>query len=342
MLPNLSVPVTGKRSINPAVRCLLLGLPLLFTLLAGCRGEVSFVFERDIRLDPAARLSTISELRAGPDGDILVIDAMSRQAVLFDSDGTLKRMVDPSECRDDIQRRPISGDIGSRFIFLNNSDERGFVFDAEGWCLSDVDPSYQPFRHLAIISDTSLAGIRTTREGSTVFELASIEGRVIFSRELPRAPLPFADANIRGGGFAIGHDAAYFAPSVSPVLYRVSPTEVEMIDLSHLDLKTPVLDLPHSIGPNNRRLAENMASEITRNDGVFLLEDGSLFLQYFTPEVGYTRIILDPESPEEYRLSKSRLGFMEMRGGRAYHVEAPARNATGNPSIAVYRLVGEE
>ena len=238
-------------------------------------------------------------------------------------------------------RRPVSGDIGSRFIFLSNSDERGFVFDAEGRCLSDVDPSYRPFRHLSIISDTSLAGIRTNRGGSTVFELANIEGRAFFSRELPPAPLPSADANIRGGGFAIGHDAAYFAPPVSRVLFRVSPTDVEMIDLSYLELGTPEFDLPHSIGPNNRRLAENMASEITRNDGVFLLENGSLFLQYYTPEVGYTRIILDPDNPEDYRLSKSRLGFMEMKGGKAYHVEAPARNATGNPGIAVYRLAGE-
>ena len=93
-------------------------------------------------------IAEIKSLDVAPDGRMLVVDLIGRQALLFDPDGKLLALLDPSVCHPGFEVRPVNATFsGDQSIFLNNAGPWGYRFTSEGSCLGNVDADYAMVVH---------------------------------------------------------------------------------------------------------------------------------------------------------------------------------------------------
>ncbi|MXW15436.1 MAG: hypothetical protein F4120_01685 [Rhodothermaceae bacterium] len=292
-------------------------------------------------------ISQIWSLDIDSKGRLLVVDLSGGQAFLFDSDGSLLAVLDPSSCHPGFEFRPVNAIFqDDQSIFLVNAGPWGYRFTAEGECLGNVhsDFSLAMVGFLDTDSRGNLVGLYRMPTASVIRHMTS-KGETVREIELPASKFPNANARIRRGGIVADETYTFYAGALEPhvlkvtrdgtieskILHRTSWFHDASKDIPGFDSGGPAA-LMKAIG--------DMQASTTFTNQIFELNDQSIMVQYSGPKgLGYQIFTKDGLLVTE-ELGTNYL-FEQAKSGLLYRVVQPDMDYTdlGNPSIEVYEYI---
>ena len=303
-----------------------------------------FELDHRIVLGEDVLISSIRSLKILPNGQLLLIDTQGSQVVVIDRNGALVKNLDPADCHPGFELRPIGVAVNAKYIFLTNSSPWGYVFNSDESCYSAVDVSFRPSFAFTFVSDSLLAGIYHVRGERPHIQWFDQKGAMLEKLDFPETDFPNADHRMEAGGILSVGDDIWWAPPISHHLFRIRDGKIQDFDPTvFYDLGHPSEDIPEVLNPSLFKKVGQILKEARRNEGVFLLPDGKLLLQYHNPGDGTIRVIADPDNLKDFRIEQSDFVFLEVHGEFAYAVGPPELNEDGSDTnyvIDVYRYVG--
>ena len=304
----------------------------------------AFQLVDQIVLSEDVMVSSIRSLRILPNGELLLVDALGSQLVVVNRDGSLVRNLDPADCHPGFELRPIGVAVNAKYIFLTNSSPWGYVFNSDESCYSAVDVSFRPSFAFTFVSDILLAGIYHVRGERPHIQWFDQKGAMLEKLDFPETDFPNADHRMEAGGILSVGDDIWWAPPISHHLFRIRDGKIQDFDPTlFYDLGHPSEDIPEVLNPSLFKKVGQILKEASQNEGVFLLPDGKLLLQYHNPGDGTIRVIADPDNLKDFRIEQSDFVFLEVHGEFAYAVGPPELSEDGSDTnyvIDVYRYVG--
>ena len=294
-------------------------------------------------------IAEIKSLDVAPDGRMLVVDVIGQQAFLFDPDGKLLALLDPSLCHPGFEVRPVSAIfVGDQSIFLNNAGPWGYRFTPEGSCLGNVDPNYVVVSSgfLDVNAQGNLFGVYTLPDRQFI-RYMSPSGKTLHEIVLPSSKYPNAVYRVGMGGLVVDEAHMFYAGSVEPHILKITldGTVVASISRRTSWFRDVSRDLPdmNSNGPSGLMKAfGNMLSSSTLVSDIFELTDQVLMVQYSNGTRGRGYQVFTKHGllvAEELGLQHR---FKYGKDGLVYRVVQPELDDTGqlpNPFIEVYQFI---
>lgn len=305
-----------------------------------------FEYERDIVLGDEVFLDSAIRLSMGPNWEILALDLLQSQVLLFEAEGSLIRKLDPESCNPGFRFRLLAtagGAFGENQIVVLNSTPPHFLFDRQGNCTGTLGSGWTNLLHQVIDEENRLVGIERLSPGEG-YALVSgnLDGDEISSIPLGTGYYAENDFNILNEGFAKGPRFSFFMPSVSPVLFKVNGDHVERIPRSaFLDDVVPPVELQKMAGPET---AARLFRSVTMNQKLFALDDERIFMQFSIPGSKKLKwVVMDQKNTDQFWTQTSDFHMDLVHEGFGYRILYPELDSdleSGNPTIQVYRYVG--
>lgn len=292
-------------------------------------------------------ISQIWSLDIDSKGRLLVVDLSGGQAFLFDSDGSLLAVLDPSSCHPGFEFRPVNAIFqDDQSIFLVNAGPWGYRFTAEGECLGNVHSDFS----LAIAGwlDTDSRGNLVGHyrmPAASVIRYMTSKGETVREIELPASKFPNANARIRRGGIVADETHIFYAGALEPHVLKIAGDGTRKSKISHRTswFHDASRDIPDSDLGNPAALMKafgDIQASTTFTNQIFELNDQSIMVQYSGPKgLGYqiftkNGLLVTEELGTNYL-------FEQAKSGLLYRVVQPDLDYTalGNPSIEVYEYI---
>lgn len=317
-----------SRAFNYSVICMLFLIGVTLTLRAQSTAP-RFVYEKSITLDEDAFIGMVTDLTVTPSGEIILTDGKSKEVFIFHPDGRLKTTLDPVGCHPGFNFFPLSVEASDRYLFLMNSGNWGYVFNADGSCFGNVDPDFRPMNFFAFESESTMVGVRQRGQSRPEMIWFDQTGSTIKQITLPATPFNNIDYRVSSGGVTVGNRGVYWAPAISPIVVRVENESTKEIDISDVFKHDhPDSDLP--AGLDVQELMKRMPSIVTNstsNQGLFVMPDGRILAQYQSsqskPESRWKWVFIDDVGEPSFQLVESEVGFQEVANGFGYRVRFP-------------------
>ena len=291
-------------------------------------------------------IATIRHLDVAPDGRLLVVDMRGGQALLFDPDGKLLALLDPSLCHPGFEARSWSALFaGDQSIFLTNAGPWGYRFTSDGKCLGSVDPDFTApgWGFLDNDAEGNLFGIYRFPDKQVLRHMTS-DGKTIREVTLPPSRNPSAASKINMGGLFVDEEHIFYAGAVEPHELKMTLNDAIVARISHRTawFRDASQDLPDRESGEFMEAASNLFTSTTLVDRIFELTDQTLMVQYRNGRrgSGYQVFTKDGLLVAEELGVKHR--FMYGKDGLVYRVVKPELDESGqlpNPYLEVYRFV---
>ena len=290
-------------------------------------------------------------LDVAPDGRMLVGDMRGSQALLFDPDGKLLALLDPSLCHPGFEVRPVHAVfVGDQSIFLSNAGPWGYRFTPEGRCLGSVDPDYSLVSKrgfLDVDAQGNLIGIYSYPD-KQVLRYMSSSGKTLHEIDLPSSDYPKAARRIAMGGLIVDEEHIFYAGAVEPHVLKMTRDGAIVARISHRsswfrDISRDLPDRNPSDPVGFSKASGNLWASATLTVSIFELTDQALMVQYRNGTRGSGYQVFTKDGllvAEELGVRYHR--FEYGRDGLVYRVVQPKLDETGqlpNPYLEVYRFV---
>lgn len=296
----------------------------------------------------------IWSMDVGPEGQMLIVDFKGQETLLFDPDGNLTAVLDPTLCHPGFLALPVVAKfVGDQSIFVSNGGSpMGYRFTPAGDCLGSVDPEYQVItqgRDLDVGSRGSLFGVYEFPDRQVIRQMDS-SGKTLREIALPPSDFPNATNRIDMGGLVVDDAHMFYAGVAEPhilkltldgdVAARISERSSWFRDVSR-DLSDVRLS---AIGQSGNPLGEFHGS-YTLVQELFELTDKAIMVEYQNSGRGSGYQVFAKDGvlvAEELGIG---LTFNFVKAGRAYRVVQPEQDDSGetpNPRIDVYQFVFPE
>ena len=312
-----------------------------------------------VRLSNEIVIARIDEIDVAPNGDFLIVDKRSSQAILFDQNGNVKRKVKPSDCNPGFSGRPSRGGFITDGIVLitTGGGGGGYRFNRNGECRGNLDEEF--FLPLQVVSDFAghIYGFFAPRglEESARIVKTDSTGKISQTFWLPRTDLPVTALMLRSEGlvYADGY-VFYAAASVGPDVYRFSS---ENGDLDILQVQAPAFYRPITEDRANaysdgrsaviKEISELFSSSSV-TDNIFRIDQNRLLVQWVDMREGVERGKHGLQAIDtDGRLIGETIGrkfpIRVSQGEYAYSWEQPGLDENGelpNPYIYVDKYIG--
>ncbi len=292
-------------------------------------------------------------LDVAPDGCMLVGDMHGWQALLFDPDGKLLALLDPSLCHPGFEVRPVHAVfVGDQSIFLSNAGPWGYRFTPEGRCLGNVDPDYSLIAQrgfLDVDAQGNLFGIYRYPD-KQVLRYMSSSGKTLHEIDLPSSDYPKAARRLAMGGHIVDEEHIFYAGAVEPHVLKMTRDGAIVARISHRtswfrDLSRDLPD-PKSIHPAAlMKASRNLLGSSTLTTDIFELTDRTFMIQYQNSGRGWGYQVFTKDG----LLVAEELGVKHIfhygKYGLVYRVVQPELDESGqlpNLYLEVYRFVAAE
>ena len=169
-------------------------------------------------------IAEIKSLDVAPDGRLLIDDLMGQQGLLFEADGVLSAVLDPSVCHPGFETRPVNAVFaGTKSIFLANAGPWGYKFTTQGRCTSKVDPDYALMQtgFLDATDDGDLFDLYRMPDYPVVRHMTS-NGQTLQEITLPASAFPNATRRISMGGLVVDEAHIFHAGAVEPHILKLT------------------------------------------------------------------------------------------------------------------------
>ena len=292
-------------------------------------------------------MAGIWSLDVAPDGRMLVVDMRGSQALLFDPDGKLLALLDPSLCHPGFEVRPVHAIfVGDQSIFLSSAGPWGYQFTPEGGCLGNVDADYALIEHrgfLDVDAQGNLFGIYRYPDKQVLRHMTS-DGKTIREVTLPPSRNPGAAFTIAMGGLIVDEERIFYAGAVDPHVLKMTLNGAIVARISHRTswFRDASKDLPDQESGGLRQAAGNLLGSSTLTTDMFGLTDQTLMIQYQDSGRGWGYQVFTKDG----LLVAEELGvkhrFKYGKDGLVYRVVQPGLDESGqlpNPYLEVYRFV---
>ena len=293
-------------------------------------------------------ISQIWSLDIDSKGRLLVVDLSGGQAFLFDSDGSLLAVLDPSSCHPGFEFRPVNAIfLDDQSIFLGNAGPWGYRFTAEGGCLGNVHSDFSLVSRPGFWDTDSrgnLVGLYRMPTAS-IIRFMTPNGETVREIELPASKFPNANARMAMGGIVADETHTFYAGALEPHVLKVAGDGTVDSKISHRTswFQDVSKDIP-SYGSGNpaaqMKASSRLRASSTLTSRIFELNDQSIMVQYSGPKgLGYQIFTKDGLLVTE-ELGTNYL-FKQAKSGLLYRVVQPDMDYTalGNPSIEVYEYI---
>lgn len=293
-------------------------------------------------------ISRIHSLDVDSKGRLLVVDLPGGQAFLFNSDGNLLSVLDPSLCHPGFEVRPVNAIfLEDESIFLVNAGPWGYRFTAEGECLGNVhaDFALATAGFLDADSQGTLVGLYRMPTGS-VIRYMTPEGKTVREIELPASKFPNANDRVTTGGVVTDKTHTFYASALEPQVLKIARDGTIESKISHKTswFQDVSRDLPDPDPGNPAALMQafgDLYGSSTLTGRIFELNDQSIMVQYFGPKGGgyqiFTKdgLLVAEELGVNYDFDQAKDGFL-------YRVIEPDMDSftdLSNPLIEIYQFL---
>lgn len=346
------------KSLRPGVFSLALLALVLFTSLGFARFPGTtldsspplehFQKVRTIQFSGSESLliATINHLDVGPDGQLLVVDQVGRQALLFDAQGTMLKELDPSICHPGFHFRPLKAVFAEGYIFLINSLPWGYRFKLDGECLGSLDDTFIAPDHFDFDASGDLYGIYERPEGKLFLRHMDPLGKMIDEAELPPSKHPYAEYRLEGGGVIIDGAHIFYAPATAQHVLKLTRDGAVTATIAHRNswFRSIKEDLPPPAKPTPDffKRAGRLFKNSTITESIFALSDQHFMVQYRNGDRGFGYQVFTRDG--DFVVEETGIDFLfkHAEGGLAYRVVQPELDEQGelpNPYLEVYRFV---
>ena len=295
-------------------------------------------------------IAGIKSLDVAPDGRMLVVDWIGSQAFLFDPDGKLLALLDPSICHPGFEVRPVNAKfVGDQSIFLNNAGPWGYRFTSEGSCLGNVDPDYTMVVHSGfqdVDAQGDLFGLYRFPDKQVIRHM-NASGKTLHEIVLPSSAYPTATDKLGMGGLVVDGTHMFYAGSVETQILKMTRDGAIVAKISDRSswFRDVSKDLPDlkSVGLRAYMKASgDLHKSSTLTQDLFELTDQTLLVQYANGSRGWGYQVFTKDGvllAEELGVSRR---FEHGGNGLVYRVVQPDLDDAGqlpNPYIEVYQFV---
>lgn len=295
-------------------------------------------------------IAEVKSLDVAPDGRMLVVDLIGEQAFLFDAEGKLMALLDPSVCHPGFEIRPVNARfLGDQSILLNNAGPWGYRFTREGNCLGDVDPNYAMTVHSGFQdadAEGSLFGLYRFPDKQVIRHM-NPSGKTLREFVLPPSAYPIATDRVGMGGLVVDETHLFYAGSVEPHILKMTRDGAVVATISDRSswFRDVTKDLPdpRSDGANAfMKATGNLYGNYTLTAGLFELSDQTLMVQYRNGSRGSGYQIFTKDGLLIAEELGVRHRFKHGKDGLVYQVVQPDLDDSGelpNPHLEVYRFI---
>ncbi len=293
-------------------------------------------------------ISEIHSLDVDPKGRLLIVDLRGGQAFLFNSDGNLLSVLDPSLCHPGFEVRPVNAIfLEDESIFLVNAGPWGYRFTAEGECLGNVHADFALATDGFLDADSqgNLVGLYRMPTGSLIRYMTP-EGKTVHEIELPASKFPNANDRVATGGVLIDKTHTFYASALEPQVLKIARDGTIESKISHKTswFQDVSRDLP-GFQPDDPAALFQAVSRLyassTLPGRILELNDQSIMVQYSGPKGGgyqiFTKdgLLVAEELGVNYR-------FDQAKNGLLYRIISPDRDSftdLSNPLIEVHQFL---
>jgi len=331
------------KGVLPAV--MVVALSCLQASCAQPENAPQIVYEGDIVFSGDLLISTIDQVVREHNGNLYVVDRTGQSVYYFDPSGNLIHSLSIEECDPGRAFTPYWVSTNGEKVFVINGGPWGYQFDSEGKCLGRVSEDYYPLRLQVTVGD-SIVGLRRDARPDIplVIKTANLNGETIGTSPIPIGEFPVANRRVETGGLAVTEWATYYAPSITPAIYRIDPQgNLSAIDVSQkFDHELPTEDLPAGrASPELVRAFVQRVRFATANQGLFDAGDDMLIAQYRTTPDRWDRLWLHAKDGTIAWAETDTIGFNYISDGYAFRVNQPEFRDDGsipNPYLEVYAI----
>ena len=298
-------------------------------------------------------IGSIWSMDVGPDGRLLVVDFRGQETLLFDPDGNLTAVLDPTLCHPGFWSVPVVARfVGDQSIFVSNGGSPwGYRFKPEGDCLGSVDLEYQlitqgPF--LDIGPHGSLFGVYTYPDRQIVRQMDS-SGKTLREIELQPSDFQNATNRIGMGGLVVDDAHMFYAGAAEPHILKLTPDGAVAATISQRsswfrDVTEDLRELSSGIGQFGNPIGEFWGNNTLTQD-LFELTDEVIMVQYRNSGRGWGYQVFTKGGVLVAEELGVELVFDFAKHGLAYLVVQPEQDNAGeipNPHLDVYQFVPPE
>lgn len=293
-------------------------------------------------------ISKIHSLDVDPKGRLLIVDLPGRQAFLFNSDGNLLSVLDPSLCHPGFEVRPVNAIfLEDESIFLVNAGPWGYRFTADGECLGNVHADFALAKDGFLDADSqgNLVGLYRRPTGS-VIRYMTPEGKTVREIELPASKFPNANLRVATGGVVIDKTHVFYAGALEPQVLKIARDGTIESEITHRTswFQDVSKDLPAPDPGNPAALIQalgDLYGSSTLTSEIFELNDQNIMVQYSGSKGGGYQIFTKDGLlvAEELGLN---YGFDQAKDGLLYRAIEPDTDSfadLSNPLIEIYQFL---
>ena len=312
--------------------------------------EKYFRKHRQITFSEDVLIAEISSLDVGDNGDLLIVDGISRKIWIFNDDGDVRSELDPEACHPGFMLLPMEAQYApTGYILLTNSGLPGYRFNVDGSCLGRLHREFTPPRSFSFDDHGYIYGAHHSSSERLAFQIVirDAEGKKVRHFDLAKEAFPYLVGQTEGGGVVYQNGYLFHVSVAAPIIYKYTPDgELEQTYSVKPKFYRPLKeDFPAvASSPNFFKKVGQIFRESTLITDFWALDHEKLLLLYVNDEgVGFQVVSTEGVVLAEY------LGmdfpFIHAQNGLAYRVIQPELDEQGelpNPYLEVYRYVGPE
>ena len=312
--------------------------------------EKYFRKHKQITFSEGVLIAEISALDVGDNGDLLIVDGLSRKIWIFDDDGDVRGELAPEACHPGFTLRPIEAQYASTdYILLTNSGPPGYRFNEDGSCLGRLHHEFLPPRTFDFDDQGYIYGAYPYSLEGPSFQIVVMdaEGKRVRRFDLAKEAFPHLAVRTEGGGVIYQNGYVFHTSVAAPIIYKytLDGKLEQTYSVKPRFYRSLKEDLPASASsPNFFKKVARIKRESTLIIDFWALDHDKLMLLYLNGgEIGFQVVSTEGVVLAEY--AGLAFPFIHAQNGLAYRVIQPELDDQGelpNPYLEVYRYVGPE